>query len=176
MGKNNDGHELKPGDIMPEGSIYAGISPTTKKRFYAAAQDYSRNTTGAWAINAAANEPDARVPTIDELQALYRLRNKGAFRGTFNTVNRHPRRGFLFLQQPMTEMQPTQNRAKFRDLIPKGRKDNSNAYVSSTPAYRGNDSIKLGVDFGSALCRTEPVFSGGLSARFVKDTTGAFAP
>lgn len=77
------------GDRMPDGTIYAGISPDTNRPMYAFPFDASLSMT----FNAAAQYPqvciagdkkDFRVPTIDELNVLFQNRDKGALKGTFN--------------------------------------------------------------------------------------------
>ena len=81
--------EATPGDEMEDGTIYAGISPVTKKPMYVTPQDapgaYTFNQAATYAQNLNANgHQDFRVPSYDELDVLYRNRNKGKLAGTFN--------------------------------------------------------------------------------------------
>lgn len=79
----------KVGDVMPDGSIYAGLSPATNKRIFVAARDARvamRFNTAAAFANAldAHGHKDWRVPTKEELDVLFQNREKGALKGTFN--------------------------------------------------------------------------------------------
>ena len=78
------------GEKMPDGTIYAGISPTSNKPMFAAATD----ERGPMTFNSAAlcatrriagGKRDFRVPDVKEQQVLFDNRNKGALKGTFNT-------------------------------------------------------------------------------------------
>jgi hypothetical protein len=83
----------EPGDVMPDGTIYAGISPDTRKPFYVAATDAPANPDFIMAFNKASacaekltahGYDDWRLPTKAELDLLFRNREKGALKGTFN--------------------------------------------------------------------------------------------
>jgi hypothetical protein len=81
------------GDVMPtghkhEGWIYAGISLTTGKTFYVASKD---SGVFKWkeAMEFAARE-SARVPSSDELIQLYRAKNIGALKDTFDVSGSYP--------------------------------------------------------------------------------------
>jgi len=80
---------LNPGDVMPDGTIYAGISPDTNQPMYAAPEDAPVSMD----FNAAAkyaktlqvgDKKDFRVPSKAELNVLFQNREKGALKGTFN--------------------------------------------------------------------------------------------
>lgn len=73
----------KIGDKMKDGTIYAGVSPDTKKPMYAAPEDVRRLAS----FNSAKKICDKkgfRLPTKDELNVLWQNRDKGALKGTFN--------------------------------------------------------------------------------------------
>jgi hypothetical protein len=81
--------DAKPqiGDVMPAGHehagwIYAGISKTTHEPFYVAPKD---SGVFQWkeAMAFAATD-DSRLPSWDELDQIYKARDKGALKGTFN--------------------------------------------------------------------------------------------
>jgi hypothetical protein len=83
----------KRGDEMPDGTIYAGISPDTGKPMYAAPFDtplvYSFNQAQEYdaKLNVEESNPTKRtwrVPTKHELNVLYKNRNKGNLKSTFN--------------------------------------------------------------------------------------------
>ena len=77
------------GDAMPVGHphagwIYAGISETTQRAFYAAPADsgmFSWDDAVAFAVR-----EGARLPTTEELNQLYHSRHEGAFRGAFTEM------------------------------------------------------------------------------------------
>jgi hypothetical protein len=76
------------GEKMPDGSIYAGISPDTGKPLFAAPADAPlamkwRAATKYTAGFEACGHRDWRLPTIGELDVLYRNRCTGALKGTF---------------------------------------------------------------------------------------------
>jgi hypothetical protein len=78
------------GDRMADGSIYAGISPFTKKPMYVTAEDAPLTMTFNDAVKYAGNLNahgcrDWRLPTLAELNILYQNRDKGALQGTFNS-------------------------------------------------------------------------------------------
>jgi Protein of unknown function (DUF1566) len=81
------------GDVMPAGHehagwIYAGISDTTGKPFYAASRNsgvYKWKEAMAFAANEKAN-----MPSHAELNQLYKAKNQGAFKGTFNETGSDP--------------------------------------------------------------------------------------
>ncbi len=89
---------LKIGDKVPDGSVYAGISPDSGDKmfvmpenvldhrggnlgmtFYAAAK-YAEELNDKKALG----HGDWRVPTKDELNVLYKIKEKGALKDTFN--------------------------------------------------------------------------------------------
>ena len=79
------------GDMMPDGTIYAGVSPTTHQPMYAAPE----GTPLRMDFNAVAqyteelqvgDKGDFRIPDIAELQVLVDNKDKGAMKGTFNVI------------------------------------------------------------------------------------------
>jgi hypothetical protein len=82
---NDDGKSAAPaeptiGDKMPDGTVYAGISPDTKMPMYATFADAPLTMSFNQATTVYAPELDAhghrdwRVPTIDELKVLFNNR------------------------------------------------------------------------------------------------------
>jgi len=87
--------ELKAGDRMEHGTIYAGISPDTGKKMFTTPTDASLTMKWKKAMEYAAGldahgHHDWRVPTIDELNVLWENRDKGALKGTFNVTGSLP--------------------------------------------------------------------------------------
>jgi hypothetical protein len=87
--------DLKPGDRMADGSIYAGISPHTHKAMYVTAADASLTMKWKKAMDYAAGldahgRQDWRVPTKAELNLLWENRDKGALKATFNVTGSDP--------------------------------------------------------------------------------------
>ncbi len=79
----------KVGDRMPDGTIYAGISPDTNQRMYAAPADaplcMNFNDAAKYATDLkVGDKQDFRVPTKTELNILFENREKGALKGTFD--------------------------------------------------------------------------------------------
>ena len=77
------------GDEMEDGTIYAGISPDTKKPMYATPKDapgtYTFNKAADYASTVDAHgHHDFHAPSKNELNVLYENRNKGKLKGTFN--------------------------------------------------------------------------------------------
>ena len=72
-------NKLSPGDKMPDGTVYAGISPENGQPLYAEPVDpmqsftYDRALAYAAALNAYGHK-DWRVPTRDELNVLFENR------------------------------------------------------------------------------------------------------
>jgi hypothetical protein len=82
---------LKVGDKLPDGTIYAGLSPDTQRPMYAAAADASLamdfNAAAEYASKSEAHDhKDWRVPTKEELNLLYQNKNKGFLKGSFGAV------------------------------------------------------------------------------------------
>jgi hypothetical protein len=80
---------LKPGVTMPDGTVYAGISPDSGEAMYVTPGDAPQQTTFNQAAKYAAaldahGHTDWRLPTKTEMQELYKNRNEGALKGTFN--------------------------------------------------------------------------------------------
>jgi len=77
------------GDRMPDGTIYAGISPDTNEPIYVMSADLSGTLKWKQAMEYAARldengHRDWRLPTKTELDVLFENRDKGALKGTFN--------------------------------------------------------------------------------------------
>lgn len=77
------------GTVMKDGTVYAGLSPTTHKPMYvapaASAKTMPFNKAAAYAKSLeVGGKKDFRVPTMAELRVLFANRNKGALKGTFN--------------------------------------------------------------------------------------------
>jgi hypothetical protein len=77
------------GDEMPDGAIYAGISPDTGKAIYARPKDES-GPYNFYEAETQAKSYGFRLPTKDELAVLYQNRNKGKLKGTFNETGSNP--------------------------------------------------------------------------------------
>lgn len=85
------GEEPKIGDAVPDGTIYAGLSPETGKAMYTTPRDAGRTLTWKRAMAFAARldahgHCDWRVPTKAELNVLFQ--NRGAI-GGFETSGRN---------------------------------------------------------------------------------------
>src|SRR5262249_56590304 len=83
--------ELKPGDRMQDGTIYAGLSPDTGKEMYTTPADATGTMKWKKAMDYAAGldahgRRDWRVPTKAEVNVLYETRDKGALKGTLNVT------------------------------------------------------------------------------------------
>ena len=83
------------GQRMPDGTVYAGISPDSGRPMYATPKDAGLCRTWYEAIGYAKRldvhgAKDWRVPTPAELDRLYEARNEGALKGTFNTTGSFP--------------------------------------------------------------------------------------
>jgi hypothetical protein len=77
--------ELKIGDEVSDGTIYAGISPDTHKPIYARPEDEPGTYNCGEAEQHAKHIGNGfRVPTTKELDVLYENRDKGKLKGTFN--------------------------------------------------------------------------------------------
>ena len=77
------------GDIMDDGTIYAGESPIYHTPMYLAPSDapllMSFNAAAEYAENLqVGDKEDFRIPEKEELQVIFDNRNKGALKGTFN--------------------------------------------------------------------------------------------
>jgi len=80
---------VKPGDKMPDGSIYIGKSVITGDALYAMAKDAPMTCKWPVAMKYAQTSKecghnDWRVPTEDEMKAISKRRDRGALKGTFN--------------------------------------------------------------------------------------------
>ncbi len=86
--------QARTGVAMPDGTVDAGVSPTTGREMYAAAADApgGDNYTYTEAQNYCSTLEEGgrkgfRLPTDDELDKLYKNRNKGALQGTFRETS-----------------------------------------------------------------------------------------
>jgi hypothetical protein len=82
------------GDLMPAshpqaGWIYMGPDEETGEVFYAAPKDESGPFTFNQAAKRAAST-GAKVPSQSQLDKMYRNRDKGALKGTFNVTGSYP--------------------------------------------------------------------------------------
>jgi hypothetical protein len=85
----------KIGDRMPDGTVYAGISPDTGKPMYTTPADapltYTFNQAKQYAETLdARGHKDWRVPTEGELNVLWENRDKCKLKGTFNETGLYP--------------------------------------------------------------------------------------
>lgn len=76
---------LDIGDKMADGTVYAGISPTTGKQMFALPDDEFQTMSWRKAMRVAKRlnahgHDDWRLPTADELNILFRARKRGAFK------------------------------------------------------------------------------------------------
>ncbi len=81
-------HPPEIGDIMSDGTVFAGIHPNTGYKVFAMPQDLSARLDFNEAAQAAANAADHnytnwRVPTMDELSLLFQNMDKGALKNSF---------------------------------------------------------------------------------------------
>lgn len=96
------------GDVMRDGTVFAGISPDTGKPMYAAPVDASPMMMNFKAAAQYARELDVggkkdfRVPTQDELKVLFDNREKGALKGTFNLSGSYPE-GWYWSSTPVIQ-------------------------------------------------------------------------
>jgi hypothetical protein len=103
-----EGTTTKPeiGDEMPDGTIYAGISPDTHKPMFATPADapgtYTFNEAAKYAKNLDAHgHHDFRPPSKGELNMLFQNRNKGKLAGTFNATGSCPA-GWYWSSSPIS--------------------------------------------------------------------------
>jgi hypothetical protein len=85
----------KIGDTMPDGTVYAGVSPETGKPMYATPKDapliYTFNQAQKCAATLDAHgHNDWQVPTKGELDVIWQNRNEGKLKGTFNVTGTNP--------------------------------------------------------------------------------------
>jgi hypothetical protein len=84
--------ELAVGTKMPDGSIFAGISPDTGKQMFAMPADagvtmkFNKAAKYATKLNKekTLGHDDWRIPSKTELNVLFQNKEKGALKGTFN--------------------------------------------------------------------------------------------
>jgi hypothetical protein len=81
-----------PGTVMPDGTVYAGLSPDTGRAFYAAAKDAPEGMSWDDAVaharsSTAHGHSDWRLPSQDELNVMF---NNRAAIGGFNLSGSFP--------------------------------------------------------------------------------------
>ncbi len=89
------------GDRLEDGTVYAGISPTTQQRMYVVPADAPLTMTFNNAAKYAEDlefggHNDFRVPDKDELNVLFENKDKGALRGTFSEIDGSYTNGFYW--------------------------------------------------------------------------------
>jgi hypothetical protein len=92
--------EWNIGDKMDDGTIFAGISPETKRPMFVLPHDASLTMTFNEAQKYArqldvCGHQDWRLPTVSELNVLYQNKGKGFLKGTFNESG-NDREGWYF--------------------------------------------------------------------------------
>jgi len=83
---------LEPGTVMKDGSIYAGISPNTGNMMFVMPKDsylpmtFNQAVGHAEALNRTQSlgHEDWRLPTRNELNVIFKNKEKGALKDTFN--------------------------------------------------------------------------------------------
>ena len=95
---------LEIGDLMKDGTIYAGISPTTNQPMYAAPKDgpmmMDFNAASKFAKQLeVGDKKDFRLPDRAELNVLFKNKDKGALKGTFNLTGKYPS-GYYWSSMP----------------------------------------------------------------------------
>lgn len=79
---------IKPGDTMQDGSVYVGLSPDTGRPLYTTKADQGKHTwvDAEYVVKSLreANHDDWRLPSIRELELLYKKRDMGALEGSFD--------------------------------------------------------------------------------------------
>jgi hypothetical protein len=91
MAEENQIKELKIGEEMPDGTIYAGISPDTNKPMYIASEAVPLNMEFNKAVKYAQKlkvhgHKDWRIATPSEMAQLFYNRKKGKLSGKFNII------------------------------------------------------------------------------------------
>jgi len=95
------------GGIMPDGTVYAELSPDTHKPLYTTPADapgiytWSKGEDYCRALQASGHQ-DWHVPTKDELNILYENRNTGPLKGTFNETGSYPA-GWYWSSSPVSD-------------------------------------------------------------------------
>jgi uncharacterized protein DUF1566 len=88
-------NDVQVGDAMPDGTIYAGISPDSHKPMYTTPWDapgtYNFNEAAKYASRLDAHgHHDFHAPSKGELSVLWENRDKGKLAGTFNVTGSNP--------------------------------------------------------------------------------------
>ena len=100
------------GDVMPDGTIYGGESPTRHVPMYVAPADaplmLSFNEAAEYTCALqVGDKQDFIIPDIEELKVLFDNRDKGALKGTFNETGTYPRGWYLSFTSPGDESMTT---------------------------------------------------------------------
>lgn len=82
---------LEIGDLMKDGTIFAGISPDTNQKMYVepfgASMTMSFNEAVEYAKKLQVGDKnDFRIPSKAELNVLFKNKDKGALKGSFNVT------------------------------------------------------------------------------------------
>ena len=141
---------LEIGDKMADGTIYAGISPDTKRPMYAAPADAPRNMTFNKAEKYAKNlevggKKGFRVPTKAELDVLFQNREKGALKGTFNLTGLDPD-GYYWSSTPGSDISAWAQRFSDGDQNGDDRYDDSS--VRCVTEENAKKSIQVNIEEG----------------------------
>ncbi|MEZ0262554.1 MAG: hypothetical protein ACAH80_16235 [Alphaproteobacteria bacterium] len=101
MNDSTNKEPMKIGDKMEDGTVYAGISPDTGRAMYAAPADVhfgdarARLSLGKakWCAKQfqLGGKDDFRIPSWRELNELFKSKDEGALKGTFNTAGKDHR-------------------------------------------------------------------------------------
>jgi len=84
---------LKVGDVMKDGSIFAGLTANGKQQIYAMPTDLSVTLTFNGAVKSvkklnadkALGHDDWQIPSLEDLRVLQKNQNEGDLKDTFNT-------------------------------------------------------------------------------------------
>lgn len=92
--------EWQVGDKVADGSIFAGISPETKRPMFVLPKDESLRMSFNAAQKHARNvdecgHKDWRLPTPAELHVLYTNKDKGYLKGSFNQNKKDPKSWYV---------------------------------------------------------------------------------
>jgi hypothetical protein len=81
------------GTVMPDGTIYAGLSPTRHTPMYVAVATVTMTFNGAAAYAdklQVGDKKDFRLADIEELKAICALQDEGKLKGLFNASGAYP--------------------------------------------------------------------------------------
>ena len=93
---------LRPGTIMADGSVFAGLTDDSKQQIYAMPADPDMTMTFNDAAKyvtelnggKAFGHDDWQIPSLENLRVLQKNQNEGALKGTFNTFNKGSGSGY----------------------------------------------------------------------------------